>query len=355
MRITKTPKKWLKPRHRLELVSSLISYIVESAKTFQADPGPSQLDRVQSPRRRFRITRIFPARFFNPISIERVTMTGRTGTTPNQQLQRHWLENEQVSYYAFDATICISLEDLLRVSSNTIFGTLVGHDVCLKIGTLDNLREEAEFYVHLQDLQGTVIPQFYGLFSYLDLHFILLSRISGMEPTSLDDLSIPQRCVNTILLSSTTFMSRCQIINSLCRIHLMGVMHGDIALRNLVVQPDGFVTIIDFGMSCLHQCNVATCVEISNVALQFGVEVEKPKTSGICSSVWTVLLFVTLISSLYFVWMHFCYCVKEHSNVHTTTSRRADIHFLPVPYGSSWYSYLLAIDTWLYRKSKQIG
>lgn len=71
----------------------------------------------------------------------------------------------------------------------------MGHNVCLKIRGLEELRKEVEVYMHLQALQGTVIPQFYGLFSYLDFHFILLSRIPGAQIQEFGALSITQRYV----------------------------------------------------------------------------------------------------------------------------------------------------------------
>lgn len=62
---------------------------------------------------------------------------------------------------------------------------------------------------------------------------------------------------------------RRELLHVLAAIHFSGVVHGDLAARNVVKrQKDGKVYIIDFSHSKLHDCPGEGCFELAQAKLE---------------------------------------------------------------------------------------
>ncbi|KAI3654883.1 hypothetical protein MP228_000263 [Amoeboaphelidium protococcarum] len=109
-----------------------------------------------------------------------------------------------------------------------------------------DLAREVRAYQLLELLQGTVIPKFYG---YIDLagsfDCLLIEDLgAGLEDDECND--IESQIIDKVKLQ-------------LAQMHQLGVAHGDIALRNIIIHRDSLesnrhdaVRILDFGQ-CLFQ------------------------------------------------------------------------------------------------------
>ncbi|KAI3650481.1 hypothetical protein MP228_003962 [Amoeboaphelidium protococcarum] len=104
-----------------------------------------------------------------------------------------------------------------------------------------DLAREVRAYQLLELLQGTVIPKFYG---YIDLAgsfdcLMIEDLDTGLEDDQCKDIEI--QIIDKVKLQ-------------LAQMHLLGVAHGDIALRNIIIHRDSLesnrddaVRILDFG------------------------------------------------------------------------------------------------------------
>ncbi|KAJ7102750.1 hypothetical protein C8R44DRAFT_887491 [Mycena epipterygia] len=111
----------------------------------------------------------------------------------------------------------------------------------------DDLRHGALVYESLSALQGSVLPHMTGCFEG-EGWFILAIEDCRSAVTDVNMLSMQQR--------ETLWWH-------VCAVHVHGVQHNDLKLRNLVVSVVGDVRIIDYAYAELgHECDEATCDEL---------------------------------------------------------------------------------------------
>ena len=79
---------------------------------------------------------------------------------------------------------------------------------------------------------------------------------------------------------------RVQLFSSARALHRGGIVHGDFEPRNIVVQPDGHVVIVDFGCSEVHACN-GSCTEILALAERLEIDPFLAVHHYHHSSLWT--------------------------------------------------------------------
>ncbi|CAK4074723.1 unnamed protein product, partial [Aphanomyces euteiches] len=124
-------------------------------------------------------------------------------------------------------------------------------DTCKKPDLLDELQRECDAYAVLEALQGDCIPMLVRpapvvLWEGM-LDGLVLSMIKGrtLEEMGMDGLAtIPLEC-------------RHQAVQDLRKIHSLGVLHGDMAERNLIWCEDDRprIVFVDFGRA-VTSCNV---------------------------------------------------------------------------------------------------
>ena len=99
------------------------------------------------------------------------------------------------------------------------------------------MRKEARVYDRLRELQGAEIPRLLFEGPMLQWYFHGLAT------------SYAGRCVQEVDPKELTSDFASEALAALDKVHALGVVHGDVALRNLLVGEDGHPVIIDFGMA----------------------------------------------------------------------------------------------------------
>ena len=171
-----------------------------------------------------------------------------------------------------DDQIDISLAECIGhgASGQVFIGLTDNEKYAVKIASSKNgkqmLRQEAEVYEILSDLQGQCIPKIYGFFG--SEHFkALVMTYMGNSIENVSDLSIHQRCavssVQLFFLFNNSMDSH-QLLEELCLIHEHGVLHADVRESNIVLQ-NGSAHFIDFSHGCeqdaRHALSLLTHVE----------------------------------------------------------------------------------------------
>ncbi|GLB35776.1 hypothetical protein LshimejAT787_0300640 [Lyophyllum shimeji] len=104
------------------------------------------------------------------------------------------------------------------------------------------LKNEAEFYARLRDLQGRFLPRCYGFFRCKDqgedIACLLLEYCIGFAP------STEQEIVE---------YHRAKMI-AVCKIHEYGVQHGNLSRAHHFVRTGDGVRVLDFSLAVLHSC-----------------------------------------------------------------------------------------------------
>ena len=114
-------------------------------------------------------------------------------------------------------------------------------DMCKHIEKHNMLINENEIYKKLESLQGTSIPLllFSGMVFAISFGIVTTDCGTSFEEVGMENISMKNRQ---------------QAVMALQSIHQLKVLHGDVALRNILQSDDGEkVTIIDFEMS--HICD----------------------------------------------------------------------------------------------------
>ncbi|KAA1475486.1 hypothetical protein DENSPDRAFT_826047 [Dentipellis sp. KUC8613] len=159
--------------------------------------------------------------------------------------------------------ICTSGSDLPVNSVNA---------VCKLVQIDDELEAQMEneanvYNTHLRDLQGDVVPKFYGFYKgscewsgwMVDFSCIIL-EYCGMP---LQDESFPD----------LPMALRSQILDQMYAIHKAGIVHGDFREPNVLIQSTEDITtvrIIDFGLSLVKECRKRMDVKIGDYEPQIG-------------------------------------------------------------------------------------
>ncbi|GBE89102.1 hypothetical protein SCP_1501050 [Sparassis crispa] len=113
------------------------------------------------------------------------------------------------------------------------------------------LREEAEVYFRLCDLQGDVVPVCYKLFEGELADGPSACLITEYRGESLDRY-----------MRTTSWRFRCQVIKALADIHACGIQNCDFDVRNIVVDKDGRPFIIDFDRAQRHECTAPEIISV---------------------------------------------------------------------------------------------
>ena len=100
---------------------------------------------------------------------------------------------------------------------------------------------EVRIYHHLRNVQGILVPRF--LYHGSDFNHIWATAVTSYEGESLSKLIRQNKPITEDM--------RAAAIESLRKLHELGVLHGDIELRN-VVWRDGRVVWVDFEMASLR-------------------------------------------------------------------------------------------------------
>ncbi|OBZ74459.1 hypothetical protein A0H81_05251 [Grifola frondosa] len=124
-------------------------------------------------------------------------------------------------------------------------------DVVFKIvygeKSINRMQCEAGLYQkELRDLQGEVVPRFYGLFE----------GETGDGQTGCLVLGYIGKTLEYYLYAMNNKF-RCAVINAILAIHCTGVEHCDFDERNIVVDENNKPFIIDFDSSKRHHCGLA--------------------------------------------------------------------------------------------------
>lgn len=116
----------------------------------------------------------------------------------------------------------------------------------------EELQNEAEIYTKLSDLCGDAIPNmiYSGRLENGNRPILAVSY----EGTSLED--------NYDMVSPITYQ---KAKHALEKIHEKGVAHGDIALRNIVINDNGDVKLIDFGHAYKLKRKEAQSIKVSEL------------------------------------------------------------------------------------------
>ncbi|KAF8058189.1 hypothetical protein FPV67DRAFT_1676445 [Lyophyllum atratum] len=137
---------------------------------------------------------------------------------------------------------------------STIYAATLDHDrsrVVLKLGldlqSVEDLTQEANHYViALKDLQGTVVPRFYGFYE---------GRCANHSRRRVGCLVL-EYCGEPLVgkFKDLPLDERLKILNVLARLHAHGLHHGAFAERKVVTQ-NGEYRLIDFTyMAKKHEC-----------------------------------------------------------------------------------------------------
>ncbi|KAJ3923473.1 hypothetical protein F5877DRAFT_74335 [Lentinula edodes] len=114
------------------------------------------------------------------------------------------------------------------------------------------LRSEAKIYHHL--VGSNIGPHFYGVFNNSGSIALVLEYMGKRHSN----------------FSTLTDDSKHKLYDQVCNLHALGVQHNDLAPRNVLVNKEGDLTIIDFHQSELgHRCKGSRrCSELKDFAEQ---------------------------------------------------------------------------------------
>jgi serine/threonine protein kinase len=130
---------------------------------------------------------------------------------------------------------------------NVIFKT---KDVSKSSAEAESLQKEADIYQYLRNLQRHVIPYFYG---YVDFNGFFRAIV-------LEDCGRP-------IQPHQLRAAAADIRQAVERLHDYGVVHGDLGLRNILINSNGQIRITDFGE--------ATIIESQEAAFKFTEELAR--------------------------------------------------------------------------------
>ncbi|KAK0229978.1 hypothetical protein EDD85DRAFT_126609 [Armillaria nabsnona] len=159
----------------------------------------------------------------------------------------------------------VTLVERIRASRwSSIYTCRVGGDDKLFIMKLVSelhsvmvLRELYMYEVALKDC--SLVPRFYGMFQRPAggwFTFLLENVGDSLEEVYGSDWSDVKRAV-----SATEWE---KLIDSVKKLHSLGVVHGDFEPRNVAQTTDGF-KFIDFGRSEMHRCQQDECQELQDL------------------------------------------------------------------------------------------
>lgn len=161
--------------------------------------------------------------------------------------------------------------------------------VVCKIAYTPNAIEcaEREFLVYeaLKCLQGKVVPRCFGFFEDPEEASCLVLEYAG-EPLSICFEQVPEdiKCVRSnsthtrqlSMLTAHIYACRLKIMDAFVQIHDAGVKHCDVAERNVLVNDNGRVSVIDFEdaikMRCQRTYRVPAAGDIGPNPKVFGCE-----------------------------------------------------------------------------------
>ncbi|EGO04146.1 hypothetical protein SERLA73DRAFT_173563 [Serpula lacrymans var. lacrymans S7.3] len=168
------------------------------------------------------------------------------------------METKKITYR--DALLC--LMELISDSNGckVYRGKMDNKDVVAKVMSggeaKERMKVEKDIYDRLLDMQGSSIPQCYGLFECLGSSYILVLSHCG------DPLEA---------FSTLHKADKLQLMNILINIHKRGVIHNDVEPRNVVRgRQRNQLSLIDFGLSEVHKCG-RFCDEIDNATMELEI------------------------------------------------------------------------------------
>jgi serine/threonine protein kinase len=146
-----------------------------------------------------------------------------------------------------------------------------------------SMENERNAYTKLSDLQGSIIPKFYGEYvahrpmnASLDMRSVSVLLLELVEAPSLMDYHITQKLTSDELKSLEAAATA-----NIREIHFRDVYHGDIMSHNLL-WANGKLTILDFGASAIPENEIDNNLyksndeaDMKNVLEEFGFKVDR--------------------------------------------------------------------------------
>ncbi|KAG8928061.1 hypothetical protein FRC01_006513 [Tulasnella sp. 417] len=124
--------------------------------------------------------------------------------------------------------------------------------IIVKLLSTDHMEHELEIWRRLRDLAGVDVPGLFGAYSIegkdgCKATGALVQQYAGTSISSFDILSLEQRR---------------ELYRIVVKIHEANVEHGDVAPRNVTLNSNGRVMVLDFSHSEFHECGHGNCDEL---------------------------------------------------------------------------------------------
>jgi len=170
--------------------------------------------------------------------------TGTLTDDPDTEFSVHGLDAITVNVESAHSDDYLCDSPVFRATTSS------GVDIALKFALrddfVDGLVTEAEAYTGaLKDLQGSVVPRFYGLYTGSGeegqiVACLVLEHYGECLKLHFEDLALDTRIL---------------ILQRLRDFHQSGLHHDDFAERNVLQGDDGDIRLIDFDQTRPHDCD----------------------------------------------------------------------------------------------------
>ncbi|KAG8917550.1 hypothetical protein FRC01_002378 [Tulasnella sp. 417] len=124
--------------------------------------------------------------------------------------------------------------------------------IIVKLLSTDHMEHELEIWRRLRSLAGVDVPGLFGAYSIegkegCKATGAFVQQYAGTSISSFDILSLEQRR---------------ELYRIVAKIHEANVEHGDVAPRNVTLNSNGRVMVLDFSHSEFHECEHGNCDEL---------------------------------------------------------------------------------------------
>jgi serine/threonine protein kinase len=129
---------------------------------------------------------------------------------------------------------------------NAVFKTI---DISKRDDGLAQFNKEVSVYRKLEDLQGVCIP-----------HLIAYGNLGGLLQVIILEF------VGRSITKGEAIGKKLEIDNTVKQIHAKGIVHNDLRLPNILLDSQGMIRIIDFGMSAESEGEITETFEVDSDA-----------------------------------------------------------------------------------------